>query len=401
MAVYSFLGSSAESPKVRGTISADTPRSARDQLREKGIRVQTLRPLTADARAGWIGEIRDRRCRRLWAVAVHELSMLLRAGIPVTDAIETLAEQYRGPFQQSLKRLSEQVSAGSGLAEAMQAQPGVFDRASVRLVEVGENAGNLDVVLEELAELKQRMQQFGDKVFTALLYPGFLVVFGTAAGIFLMTWVLPPLLENLEETLTELPWPTRVAKAISETLLAHGWWLAVTVAVGIVVVTAAFRTPAGRESFDRWLLKLPGLGPMVRKQAVARVATVVGLLSRSGVTLNSAMELAAESTENRVMRRALRDCCVDMTAGREIADSLQRSGAFPPLAVRVFAVGQDSGEIDDMLIRLGQDYNQQLQTATQRVTALVEPLLILILAVFVGFLLLATILPILEAGQIQ
>lgn len=401
MAVFSYVGVSDEQHNVRGTVAADTARSARDQLRDEGIAVQSIQELGQPTSGSWFASLTARQSRQHWTTAAHELSMMLRAGITLTEGLDTLADQYRGGFRESIVRLREQVASGHSLAEAMSDQPNIFDVASVRLVEVGENAGNLETVLQELADLRQRMQAFGDKVLTALLYPVFLVVFGLAAGVFLMTWVLPPLLENLEETLDVLPLPTRIARYISEILLGHGWWLAIVVVALVVVAIAGLRTERGRFLLDRALLRLPVIGPLVRKQGVARIAMVVGLLSRSGVTLNAAMELAASSTQNRILQSALRDCCRDMASGRDIADSLEQSNAFPPLAVRVFSVGQESGDIDEMLIRLGEDYNQQLQTATARVTALVEPVLILFLAVFVGFLLLATILPILEAGQIQ
>jgi type II secretory pathway component PulF len=277
----------------------------------------------------------------------------------------------------------------------------VFDIASIRLIEVGENAGTLETVLEQLSDYKQRMAQFGDKVFTALLYPAFLLVFGMISTIFLMTWVLPPLFENLEETVSVLPWPTRIAKAMSELVVGYGLWLLAALIIIMVVLVALLRTNSGKEWLDRILLRLPGIGPMLIKQNVSRIAMIVGLLSRSGLTLPNAVQLAASSTNNSVLRKALETACEDMASGKELSESLARSGIFPPLAVRVFSVGRDTGKLDDMLTRLSDDYNQQLSVASARLTALLEPVLILVLAVFVGFLLLATILPILQAGNLQ
>jgi general secretion pathway protein F len=228
-----------------------------------------------------------------------------------------------------------------------------------------------------------------------------LVVFGLIAMIFLMTGVLPPLLENLKETVGELPWPTRVAKAMSDVLVAYGLWIFLSaVAIGAIVVSW-LRSVPGRNWLDRWLLRLPVIGPMIVKQNVSRIAMIVGLLSRSGLTLPNAVQIAANSTSNRVIASALEVACEDMAAGKELAESLERSRVFPPLAVRVFSVGRDTGKLDEMLTRLSEDYNQQLSVASARLTALIEPVLILVLALFVGFLLVATILPILQAGNIQ
>ena len=152
--------------------------------------------------------------------------------------------------------------------------------------------------------------------------------------------------------------------------------------------------------FDRAILKVPVLGPMLVKQGVSRIAMIIGTLSRSGVELTRAFDLAERSTKNSVFRMALHECGKRISAGEEVADALQSSGAFTPLAVRVFSVGQESGKLDEMLFRLAEDYDDQVRTASARLTSLIEPVLILVLAAMVGFLLLATILPILEAGNV-
>ena len=150
--------------------------------------------------------------------------MLLHAGIPMLDALDTIVEQNSGSFRAALLAVRDKVAAGESFAQALEGRPDLFDEASVQMVEVGENAGTLEDVLTQLAEFKQRQARFTDAVTTALVYPAFLVCFGTAAGVFLMTSVLPPLLENLEETLDELPWPTRVAKTLSTSLVDYRWF---------------------------------------------------------------------------------------------------------------------------------------------------------------------------------
>ena len=398
MPVYAYTGNDRNGQQVRGTIAADSPRAGRDTLRVDGVRVASLKPLKTDS-GSWWNSIGRRRARGQWGGAAHEMSMLLRAGIAVDDALSTLANQYGGAFGDALTHLHDQVTAGRSLAEAMDDQPDVFDPAAIRLVEVGENAGTLETVLEELAEFRQRMSEFSDKVANALMYPAFLFVFGIAAMIFLMTWVLPPLLENLQETLTEIPLPTRIAQAISNVLVYYGFQLAIAgVLIGAGVGWALTR-PSGRRWKDRVILNLPLLGPLLTKQLVARISMIIGLLLRSGIPLNQAVELAARSIQNQTVRDTLAQAGQDLAAGRDLASCLTQSKIFPPLAVRVFSVGQDSGQLDEMLVRLGDDYNRQVQAASTRLTALLEPVLILVMATMVGFLLLATILPILQAGQ--
>ncbi|MEM6689407.1 MAG: type II secretion system F family protein, partial [Planctomycetota bacterium] len=386
----SATDSGTRSNHKRGTIAAETPRQAREELRRRGMRVHRI----SEATSGKSRTIRLGNAHEVaWANAVDELSMMLGAGIPMLEALETIAEQSRGVFRSAILEVIDNVAAGSSLADALEKRPDLFDEASVHMVQVGENSGTLDTVLAQLAKFKRRSLSLKDSVTTAMVYPCFLVVFGTGAGIFLMTSVLPPLLENLMETIDELPWPTRVAQAISNVLLNYGLWIALVLALAVIGLVVAVRTPRGRRAWHQFVFRLPLLGPMAAKQGVSRIAMVVGTLIRSGVELPRAIELAARSTKNQIHREALEKARSRIQAGEEIADALAASGAFPPLAVRVFSVGQESGKLDDMLFRLADDYDTQVATASTRFTALLEPVLILVLAVAVGFLLLATILP--------
>ena len=399
LAVFSYQGLDTNRSIVRGTVSADTPRQARDVLRAQGLAIQRLDEQKASrARRGWFSRFRSGASQ--WPMAVHELAMLLHAGIPLLEALDTIARQHTGRFQTALLRVRDRVSAGSSLAEALGERPDLFDAASIHLVEVGENSGSLEAVLEQLADFKQRLSQTKDQVFTALMYPAFLLLFGTAASIYLMTSVMPPLLENLEDTVETLPWPTRIVRFFSNVLMDYGIWLVLLMAVLMFVVGAFVRSDRGRRLVDRCLLKLPLIGQMALKQGLSRIAMIISTLSRSGVVLTNAFELAANSTNNTVLRDALHQSRTSIDAGDEIADALERTGVFPPLAVRVFSVGQESGKLEDMLARLATDYDRQVATTSARLTTLLEPVMILILSVFVGFIMLATILPILEAGNV-
>lgn len=400
MAVFSYSGIDQTRKTVQGTINADTPREARDSLRGQGIQVRKIAPCREKTKTFRLPTLSLLTSRHDWATAVSELSMLLHAGIPMLEALDTICDQSSGSFRAALLSVRDKVAAGESLAQALESRPDLFDEASVQMVEVGENAGTLEEVLAQLAEFKQRQSRFTDAVTTALVYPAFLVCFGTAAGVFLMTSVLPPLLENLEETIDELPWPTRVAKAISVALLDYRWFWIAGLFLFAVAAVLFHRSRRGRKLIDSLALRLPVVGPMLVKQGVSRIAMIIGTLSRSGVELTRAFDLAEKSTKNSVFRSALHECGNRIAAGEEVADALESSGAFPPLAVRVFSVGQDSGKLDEMLFRLADDYDEQVKTSSARLTSLIEPVLILVLAAMLGFLLLATILPILEAGNV-
>ncbi len=401
MAVFTYKGTGAANAVVRGTIAASTPREARDQLRAQGISVRKLVERKGSEGALTLARFRTRRARQQWTGAVHELAMMLHGGIPLLEALDTIIQQHPGALKVALIEVRDKVAGGASLAEALSERPDLFDPTDVHLVEVGENAGTLDIVLEQLAEFRLRSSQFKDRVLTSLMYPCFLLVFGTGAAVFLMTVVLPPLLENVVETAQELPWPTQIVLACSNFLVSYGWWLAIAVIAIIVAFVVFVQSPNGRLLWHRFLLRLPVIGPMLLKQNISRIAMIVGTLSRSGVELTRAIELAGSSTPNAVLANALEDSGRHIEAGAEISEALEKTRVFPPLATRVFSVGQESGRLDEMLTRLATDYDRQVESTSARITSLLEPVLIVVLAVGVGFLLLATILPILEAGNVM
>ncbi len=400
MAVFTYKASDARAGEMTGTIAADTPRQARDILRQRGLVVKDL----AEERGGGARSVavkrrRARGSRYQSTVFIRELSTLLAVGVPLLEALETIARQHGGAFNASILLLKDRVAAGSSLAGAMREQPEVFDDLCVNITEVGEDAGTLDSSLERLAEFRERSQQLKGKVSTALIYPGIVLTTALLATTFLMTFVVPKILEPLIEQGQPLPFPTRVVKGTSDFLLAWGW-LVVLGVLGIIAVCAALlRTPAGRMWWHRMVLRLPMLGDLVRKQAIVRIAIVISTLLKSGIVFIRALEIAQRTTRNRVIRGALERGEKAISAGEDIAAALEATGAFPPMVVQVFALGQQSGRLEEMLDRLAVNYDQQVNTAANRMTAILEPILIILLAMFVLFIVLATVLPILEAGN--
>jgi type II secretory pathway component PulF len=398
MGVFQYKALDDQRKSIRGTVAADTPRQARDALRARGLQVVSVGDAKSSPRQ-WSTQWARGRFASRWAICVHELSMLLGAGVPLLDALDTVIDQH-GRQSAVLLNVRDQVAAGSSLGDALRQREDLFDPLSIHLVEVGENTGNLDVVLEQLAEFQRRFRQLKDRVFTALMYPMFLVVFTTVATVFLMTYVMPALLENLQETVEQLPWPTRVVKGASDTLIHNAWWLAIAVPFVCVILVGLLQTNTGRRTWHGLLLKVPVIGSMALKQSISRIALIISTLTRSGIELTQALDLAARSSDNSLLRSALEDCSQLVSAGEDVAPALEQAGIFPPLAVRIFSVGQESGKLEEMLQRLSEDYDQQVASLSARLTSLLEPILIIVLAVVVGFVLLATILPILEAGSV-
>jgi general secretion pathway protein F len=399
MPVFGYEAVDARLAHVSGTLVAATPREARDMLRERGLTVQTVTGAEESRGSGrwWLGR---RSVSGAKVVSfIRELSTLLAVGIPLLDAIDAIHKQHRGRFGAALLNLRDRVSSGIGLAEAMREQPGVFDEMCVSLTEVGENTGTLDTALERVADFKERQAALRNKLATALIYPLIVLIMAIGVSLLLMTVVVPNLLGTLADAGRPLPLPTRIVKFASDWLV-HRWWVLLIVAIAIVVgVRLILIHPRGRLAWHRAQLRLPIAGDLIRKQAIVRLCVILSTLLRSGTVFIRAIQIARKSVPNAVLNDALVRCEEAVGAGRDISAALDETGAFPPVVVQVFSVGQQSGRLEEMLDRLATDYDRQVSVASQRLAAILEPVLILALVLLVGFIGLATILPMLEAAS--
>jgi type II secretory pathway component PulF len=406
MPVYAYRAQDAGRLAVRGEIAADSPRRARELLRRRGWLVQRIavqRPNGARSLSLRVPRLGPRRRRSPSKVLsfVRELSTLLSVGVPLVEALQTLARQHRrGRFHAVLLELADRVSGGSGLASAMAQHPELFDELAVTITQVGEDAGTLEQSLERLALFQERAAQLRGRLATALIYPVIVSVMALAISAFLMTAVVPSILEPLVELGRPLPLPTRIVKSASDGVVTWGWAGALVLLVTTALAAWAVQTRRGRRLRDAALLRVPLLGELARKQAVVRIAVVTGVLLRSGVVFVRAVQVAQRAARNVILAEALQRCEAAVGAGSDIGEALERTGAFPPLVVQVFAVGQQSGRLEEMLERLANGYDAEVATAAQRLTAVLEPVLIVALALLVLLIAMATMLPILEASNV-
>lgn len=399
MPIFAYEAVDAAARDLTGTIVADSPREAREKLRAQGYIIEAIH--SKEGRSTGRRRLFERSGRYSAGLTsvIRDLATLLGTGINLADALDTLSAQHAGRLQTSLLRLRERVTGGSSLSEAMQAEPVIYDELTIQMVTVGENSGTLDKVLDRLADFRERYLMFKDRVTTALIYPAIVVGLAVVVSVFLMTVVLPMLLENLIESGHPLPWPTRVLKTLSDLATGQGWWLllaAIALAGGTL---ALLRTAWGRRRWHTLLFRLPLLGPLVKKQEIARAAIVISTLMKNGIDFVEATRIAARVSKNVLLKDALEEIRTRVQAGRDIGAALTTTGIFPPLVALIFNVGQETGKLEEMLDRLAEGYERQVASATARLTAAIEPILIVVLAVFVGFILFATILPILEAGN--
>jgi type II secretory pathway component PulF len=403
MAVYAYSARDAgtgRSGRVRGTITADSPRQVRDRLRARGLAVDDVVEQSPGRRQSFAARYLATRQGVKVTGLLQEMTTLLSAGIPLLESLDTITRQHSGRFRQSVLLLRDHVASGGSLAEAMGLQPGLFDGLCVNIVDVGENAGTLDVALGRLVEFRRRSAGLKNRVVSALMYPAIVMTAGLGVSVFLMTYVVPNLLGVLVDSGKPLPMATAVVKGLSDFLV--GWWWAVLLgAAGVAgAIGAVLRTEGGRMKWHRLQLRIPLVGELIRQQAIGRMAMVMATLLRSGLVFVRAVQIAQRTVRNRVLRQALVACEQAVNEGADISVALEKTAVFPPLVIQVFAVGQASGRLETMLENLATDYDTQVDITSSRLTTLLEPILMVLLAIVVGFIAFATIMPILEAGNV-
>jgi general secretion pathway protein F len=406
-----------------GVIDADTPREARQRLRREDILVSEIRELRGGRSVrveGGGGKKRESLVNRLKSLrsvgsaptsgnleiigaATRQLGTLLGAGIALTEALRALIEQTDHRRAETMFReVRERVTQGASLADALAAHPGWFSELYVNMVRAGQATGNLDVVFKRLADYMQQQRALRRKVVSALTYPAMMVCIGIIVVIILMTFVVPKITGMLVDTGQTLPAPTRILIAISSGLKSY--WLIGVIAIAVfsyVIERIYNKTAKGRLFFDRMALRVPLIGDLLRKQAVARFTHTFSTLLQSGVPVVSSLEITRDVVGNRVIADAIDVVRGRILEGTDISTPLRQTGVFPSVVCYMVTVGEQSGELEQMLDRIGAAYDEEIEITTGRLTSVLEPIMIVCLAVVVGFIVMSIVLPILKVGQIQ
>ncbi len=399
MPVFAYKAYNAVGGLTEGTLTADTPASARQMLRERSVKLIEFAPVRFRQRRRGAGRMGRGKRQEQASEFARQLAMLLRTGVPVVEALDVLIRQRAGRMLPILRDMREKVASGQPLAEALQAHPTWFDNVFCSAVRVGQMSGNLDGALQELAMFVRERQTIKAKLFTALAYPMLLAVVGTGVVLFLMSYVVPQLLTVLDASGRSLPAATVFLKAVSDTLTGH-WLLLLVLGGGTVGSGAAlYRWNPGRVWCHRSVLALPVLGVLVRKALIAQFAQTMALLLRSGVPFLDALRVMHGNARNRVLSAELEGMIEAIKRGSDIAPTLADSRIFPPLVVHIVDVGQKTGELPDMLGQLKEGYETEVRLAIGKATAVLEPALIVLMSAVVGFVVFATMMPILEATK--
>ena len=335
------------------------------------------------------------------AVFTQEIATLLKAGLPLDRCLEILMGlSATEPVRQLMTQIRDDVRGGAALSKAMEAQTGVFSRFYLNMIRAGEAGGALDVVLQRLTEFMERSKELKETVKSALMYPAILIGVAVLSVVILLMWVVPQFSQMFEESGKALPLPTQIVIGIGDAVRAY-WWAMALAIVGIYSwFMRQMSQPVTRYKWDRRLLDLPLVGDLVGKLEVARFSRTLGTLIGNGVSLLTALAIVKDTLSNTVMSEGLSQVANQLREGKGLGKPLMETGLFPKLAVHLVMVGEETGKLQEMLIRIADIYDREVHSAVKRMLALMEPVLILGLGLVIGGIIMSILVAILSVNDL-
>ena len=427
MPIYEYKAYASGGATKTGVVDADTPREARQRLRRDNILVSELREVRSGTRKGpatpvqgtskpkrrteWLRKLQKLRESQsgpggrdleLVAGVTRQMGTMLGAGIPMAEMLSAVIDQADTRAQETMFRtVRERITQGVSFGDALAEYPQYFTELYVNMVKAGEATGQVDVVLKRLADFLQRQRALQRKVVSALTYPMLMISIGLLVVSILMTFVVPKITDMLTDTGQTMPLPTRVLIAISDGFKRYWIVLPLGIAALSVLYNRVYKTRRGQLALDRLKLRIPVVGDLLRKSAIARFTRTLSTLLSSGVPAVRSLEIVETVVGNRIVADATAHIRVRILEGTDIATPLKATGAFPAVVGYMVAVGEQSGQLEGMLDNIADAYDEEIEVVTERITTVLEPIMIIFLAVVVGYIVWSIVLPILQVGNVS
>ena len=403
MAVFEYQALSARGRGVTGIIEADSPAAARRRLREQGLHPVSVGESVAAGIAA--RQVRLRTLIRRSAaqevnLVTRQLAVLLEAGMPIVDALSAVLEQVDTPrLERVIHEVRDNVKQGATLGDALAAHPKEFSDLYVNMVRAGESSGALETVLFRLAEYLENQMRVASRIKSALAYPAIMCTFGLVTISFLMGFVVPKISEVFDSFGKALPTVTRVLISTCNLMRSY-WWAGL---IGLIAVAWGLnryvKTSAGRRRWDWLQLNVPVFGDLSRKLAMSRFSRTLGTLIEGGLPMMPALDIVKRIVQNGILEDAVDEARKAVRRGQDLATPLKESGLFPPMLVHMVALGERSGQLEKMLLRVADAYEEEIQTKVDTLMTLLEPVIVVVMGLFVAFLVLAILLPIFDISQ--
>ncbi|MDR3001241.1 MAG: type II secretion system F family protein [Fibromonadaceae bacterium] len=391
MPVYKYKAVSTTGQNFDGQLEAKDIEEARGMLIRRHLTIQSIKKKPTEIKLPTIGSgVKAKDIARF----TRQFSAMSNAGLPIIQSLTILEEQAANPSLKSvIHKVMQSINGGSSLADALALHPKVFDRLYVHMVAAGEAGGILDGILLRLAEYQEANERLKRKVKKAMTYPAMVAFVAVAVVIIMLTFVIPQFTSIFKDAGIDLPWPTQLVMSLSD-LIRDKFLIWITFAIAIVV---AFKymlgVPKFRLAFDGFMLKSPLFGDLLTKSTIARFSRTLGTLLNAGVAITDALSVTAKTAGNSKVEQSILYIQRSITGGKPIADPMIETKIFPPMVVQMTAVGERTGGLGNMLIKVADFYDEEVDAAVDTLTSMIEPLIIVFLGGFIGFILVAMYMP--------
>lgn len=402
MAQFRYKARDRSGVAITGVVEAESQKAVSLSLRELGYQIVSIEEF--GGAAAWLTRFQQSLTRPNQQEVVfftRQLALMVRAGLPLVDAIHSVTMQSISiPFRKTLILIVEDLKGGISFSEAMARQPRFFSNFFVSMVRAGEAAGILDQVLDRLAAIGEEELELRGRLQAALTYPCLLILMALSIVTFLLVAILPKFVGIFEEAGAKLPLPTIILLAISN-LLQRTWFLIPFVIIGGIVYLQQYaKTPRGRYRLHAWILKVPILGRLIHKTILARFSRIMGSLLKSGIQAVAALSITQEVVGNQVVQQALSHIREAVMGGSNLSEPFQMSQVFPPTLVQMVSVGERTGSLDEILLHISDFYDKEVERELQTLTSTLEPILLLVIGIIIGFIALSVLLPIFQLVRV-
>jgi len=400
MPLYFYQAYAKDGKKVTGYIDASTTIQAKEQLTRQGMYPISISVAQEEQRIPF--------WQRLFARSVtvkdkiiftKQLAVLLKAGVPLLQSVELLSEQFTGKMRTILVSIKDDLREGSSFANALNKFPSVFDKIYIQLVRAGEASGKLDLILERLTGYIERRAEITRRIKSALTMPIIQLTVVGVVVVALMTFVVPQLTQVFAGFGQELPAPTKILIAISTVFTTYFWVLLIL----IIIIGGSFwywkSTASGARAMDKIKLKLPIIGNFTQLSAIVQFCQTLGMLLQAGVNLSESLDIVVKIVDNRILADALSEARDKIIKQGKIAQYLKQTNIFPPIATYMISTGEESGQLDFMLLTIAQNYEDELKDTADRLTTMLGPILLIVMAVIVGFIVYSVAVPMVSMGE--
>ena len=409
MPVFEYSGINQQRKKASGIVEAENEKAARLKLRKMGVYPEFLTLEGGKKAKISLGSRIDfsKFTQRIKVTDIaqmtRQLATLVNANIPLVESLTALVDQTENEkLKKILSQVREKVTEGMKLSDAMRGFPKIFSDLYINMINAGENSGALDVVLVRLADFLEGQAKLRSKIIGAMIYPIIMSVVGTVLIVMLVIFVIPKITSIFEDVAATLPLPTRVLIALSEALTT-GWvvvLLLLAIPLAIFGIRKWLKTPKGKAFLDRKMLKMPVYGKLTRMISISRFSRTLSTLLSSGVPLLGALDIVKNIISNTVIRGVIEETRISVQEGSSVSDVLKKSGEFPPIVTHMITIGEKTGGLEKMLERVADAYDTQVDNTVSTLTTLLEPIMILVMAGVVSFIVMSILLPILQLNQL-